>query len=887
MASAFLRVVNLSVSAGYIILAVMVLRLALRRAPKWMSCALWALVALRLVCPFSLESALSLLPSGEAVGPAVLEMEAAAPETVFIHTGFEAVDRPANAALHAAAKQARPQERAEPQAAATAPAPARRASALPTLLSAASVVWLVGAAAMVLYGAGSYLRLRRRVRTAVLWKEDLWQCETVDAPFVLGIVKPRVYLPFYMDPVAAAQVIAHERAHIRRHDQITKVFAWLLLSAYWFDPLVWAAYALLCRDIELACDERVVRDMSTEARQRYARALLNWGVDKPNLAACPLAFGEVGLKERIKTVMKYKKPARWAALLAVALIAASGVCLLTSPMAEAVAPFAESAPFTASADAHGENTDSASAPAPAASGLYWDTPESQFVTNMVNVGLAPYVEPDETPEPFPILTVRPRAVTADEAKALAEAVFGDAPIYEYTEAQTKQELAETIAGWERRLSSIDVVKEEVTGDDDEAARAYIEEFTPLLEAYKAAYETATDEIEPQPADWTFHPDSYYSDQGWQAMGGTFSSVWDFIMVTSERDGLPYKLRAENYDGDDPEDKNIRIYTVTVLPDGRNEVWDSLSSAAPLSREAVDGLCAQARDILTAAGLDRYAVASADLSAGRITALPVYGGKPLLQTSTVATNPDDPNYGGVNTLEEGVTFEFEGDRLYILTYDTPQDVVNSQDVDALLSLRDALAASDLSFMDSLRWQLGYARTPIGDGTGDLTLVPAYVCASRSLPGCSVAVSAVDGALLTGAVPTEAMFPALIGGETPAGEAEAPAPEGPGSADVPSTPIPVPQIKDLEVRWGVDGPINYVESGYFSLPAGQSIDLCAIWYPQVIFATPEWTVDDESIVTVQPDETGIQCHCEMVGASGTETVLHVRVNEKQEDIRITVA
>lgn len=857
MASAFLRVVNLSVNAGYIILAVMVLRLLLQRAPKWMSCALWALVALRLVCPFSLESALSLLPSGEAVGTAVLEPEAAAPETMFIHTGFEAVDRPANAALHAAAEQVLPQENAQFQAAASAPA--RRPPALPRLLGAASVVWLAGAAVMVLYGAGSYLRLRRRVRTAVLWKENLWQCETVDTPFVLGVVKPRVYLPFYMDPIAAAQVIAHERAHIRRHDQLTKVFAWLLLSAYWFDPLVWAAYALLCRDIELACDERVVRDMSTEARQRYARALLNWGVDKPNLAACPLAFGEVALKERIKTVMKYKKPARWAALLAVALIAASGVCLLTSPMAEAVAPAAESAPFRGSAE--NEQT-----PAPDESGIRWDTLESQFDTNMVNVGLAPYVDPDETPEPFPILTVRPRPVTADEARALAQAIFGDAPIYEYTEAQTKQELARTIAGWERRLSSIDVVKAEVTGDDDEAARAYIEEFTPMLEAYKAAYETAPDEIEPQPADWTFHPDSYYCDQGWQAIGGVFSSAWDFIMVTSERDGLPYMLRAENYDGDNPEDKNIRIHYVTVLVDDLSEAWKALPKAAPLSLEGFDSLCAQAQDILTAAGLDRYAVASADPTMGHITALPVYGGKPLFQAGTVATNPDDPNYTGVNTLEEGVGFEFDGDRLSVLDYTTPQDVVDSQDVDVLLSLRDALAASGLPSMDSLRWQLGYVRVPIGDGTGDLTLVPAYVCASRNLAGYSFVVSAVDGTLLAA--------PAGMPQTTPI-----PLPQ--------VSPTPAPAVADLEVRWGVDGSIDYVESGYFSLPAGQSIDLCAIWYPQVISAVPEWTVDDESIVSIQPDETGMWCHCEMVGASGTETVLHVKVNEMQADIRIIVA
>ena len=810
MASAFLRVVNLSVSAGYIILAVMVLRLILRRAPKWMSCALWALVALRLVCPFSLESALSLLPSGEAVGPAVLEIEAAAPETVFIHTGFEAVDRPANAALHAAAEQARPQEKAEPQAAATATAPARRASALPTLLGAASVVWLVGAAAMVLYGAGSYLRLRRRVRTAVLWKEDLWQCETVDAPFVLGVVKPRVYLPFYMDPVAAAQVIAHERAHIRRHDQLTKVFAWLLLSAYWFDPLVWAAYALLCRDIELACDERVVRDMSTQARQRYARALLNWGVDKPNLAACPLAFGEVGLKERIKTVMKYKKPARWAALLAVALIAASGVCLLTSPMAEAVAPAAESAPFRGNAE--NEQTpapDESQAPA---------TPTAE-----------PSLDPDAVPDPVPILTVRPRDLTADEAKTIVTAIFGDAPVYKDI-GRTKQELAAAIERAEQVLAEV-----EASGD-----QWYIGEAAAALEDLRMQYDAAPETLERELCDWTFRPQE------------------GDILARSSLDGGDYVI--EVMDPGPQGTPGADCLMIYKLDDGPVPA----QTTAPTGAQ-IDAMTGQVSGWLDKMGLENYAVAAAevtdDTGAVVIFAQPSYNG--------VVQLPFDWQHDPF--ADQTLWFSFLGGELDTCIYSSPLEVIASQQQETLMSLRDALAAAGWEdSLTALDWRFCYSRVPDADGSGNYHLVPSYRYGPVSGETGSgvVIVSAVDGSVIAGTRPTGSQPPQ-------------------DGADVQPSSTPIPPVAELEVRWGKEGLIDYVESGWLSLLSGQSIDLYAIWYPQAVSATPEWTVDDESVVSIQPNDTGIQCRCELVGASGAETVLHVKVNEKQQDIRIIVA
>lgn len=315
MEAVFLKVLNISITASYLALAVMALRLLYRKAPKWLTCALWGLVGLRLSLPFRMESVLSLLPSGETLPQNMFT--AAKPQ---IHSGMESVDKAINPIL------------------AETLAPAVGASANPSQIWGFifAWVWIIGAALMLSYALGSYLLLCLRMREATRAEENVKECAAVDSPFVLGVFRPVIYLPYHLDPTDRAYVLAHERAHIARRDHWWKPFGFLLLSLHWFNPLMWAAYVLLCRDMEAACDERVIRTMEKGERRAYSRSLLNCSIHRRRIAACPLAFGEVGVKARIQSVMSYKKPAFWVVLLAIIASLIVAVGFLTDPKAEEI-----------------------------------------------------------------------------------------------------------------------------------------------------------------------------------------------------------------------------------------------------------------------------------------------------------------------------------------------------------------------------------------------------------------------------------------------------------------------------------------------------------------------------------------------------------------------
>lgn len=310
MDAVFLKLLNMSITASWLILAVIVLRVLLKKAPKSIRGFLWALVGIRLVLPFSWESVLSLIPSAQTVGSDILYAEVPA-----IHSGISALNQAVNPVLSES----------------LAPTAGASVNPMQVVAGVASVVWMVGMAALVLYGVVSYIRLRRRVAEAVILRDNLRQSEKVASPFVLGLFHPRVYLPFGLDGESLAYVVAHERAHIKRRDHWIKPIGFLLLAVYWFNPLVWLAYILLCRDIELACDERVVKEMGVEDKKAYSKALLSCSVPRRMIAACPLAFGEVGVKQRIKNVLNYKKPAFWIIVVALVSCVVVAVCFLTNP----------------------------------------------------------------------------------------------------------------------------------------------------------------------------------------------------------------------------------------------------------------------------------------------------------------------------------------------------------------------------------------------------------------------------------------------------------------------------------------------------------------------------------------------------------------------------
>ena len=301
--SLFWQVVRLSLTAGWMILVLLALRPLLKKAPRRFSCLLWGLVAVRLALPFSFESRVSMVPQA-----------AAAPQKI------------------AQALNPGQMNWVSPAALAANPLPA--AEAAPPAFSPASLIplaWGLGIAAMLLYAAVSYFRLSRQVRLSAPAGKRVYRCDTISTPFILGIVNPKIFLPSDLDERTAVSVLAHEQAHLRRGDHLWKPLGYVLLSIYWFNPLCWVAYFLFCRDVEQACDEAVIERMDTQQKKDYSAALLACAA--PNrIQVCPLAFAEVGVKQRIAGVLNYRKPKFWVVALAALLCVSLTAGLLTDPV---------------------------------------------------------------------------------------------------------------------------------------------------------------------------------------------------------------------------------------------------------------------------------------------------------------------------------------------------------------------------------------------------------------------------------------------------------------------------------------------------------------------------------------------------------------------------
>ena len=306
----FLKIINMSISASWLVLAVLILRFVLKKAPKWINVLLWGIVAIRLICPFSFESPLSLIPSAETI-PLNIGMDT----TPTINSGISAINNAVNPIIGQS----------------NTPMAGASVNLLQITIGIYEYIWIFGMIALALYTAISYWRLRRKVDTAVRYKDNIFQSENVSFPFVLGIIKPRIYLPFKMNGQYLEYVVAHEQAHICRKDHWWKPLGFLLLMIHWFNHLMWLAYVLLCRDIELACDEKVIKELGNEQRGDYTQALVACSVNRRMIVACPLAFGEVSVKERVKSVMNYKKPAFWVIIISVIVCVGVAVCFLTNP----------------------------------------------------------------------------------------------------------------------------------------------------------------------------------------------------------------------------------------------------------------------------------------------------------------------------------------------------------------------------------------------------------------------------------------------------------------------------------------------------------------------------------------------------------------------------
>ena len=357
MTSVFLHFFNLSVMAGWMVLAVLLLRLCLKKASRWITCVLWGLVALRLLVPFTIESPISLIPTAQTV-VSTEDTDSSAP---VVNSGMTAIDKPLNDWLQTPVKpQGTPPVQSplppvtdttpdvpegdtnvtpQPPVVDTPTAPEEKpvdtevktVSRIERILNIAAPVWLVGIGLMLAYELFSVIRVRRRVLDAVRLRDNVWQSDRVASPFIFGLFRPRIYVPYGLDEPVLEQVLSHECAHLHRRDHWIKPFAFTLLAVYWYNPLLWVGYILLCRDIEVACDERVVRGLDEDNRRQYATALLQCGVERRSIAACPLAFGEVSIKQRIKSVLNYRKPLLWVIIVSLVACSVAAVCLLTVP----------------------------------------------------------------------------------------------------------------------------------------------------------------------------------------------------------------------------------------------------------------------------------------------------------------------------------------------------------------------------------------------------------------------------------------------------------------------------------------------------------------------------------------------------------------------------
>ena len=332
METIFIKLLNMSISASWLVLAIILFRMVLKNAPKWIRCILWGLVAVRLVCPISVESVFSLLPSRETVPQDILYAEKPS-----IQTGITAINNIVNPYISDS----------------MAPDIGASINPMQIVISLTAVVWVIGMIGMLVYGFISYLRIRNKVAASLHVEENIYLCDYINTPFVLGVVRPRIYLPSALaEDDKTCFVIAHEKAHIKRRDHWWKPLGFLLLTVYWFNPVIWIAYILLCRDIELACDEHVIGHLEEKEKSSYSEALLACSIRTKNgdfhrriITACPLAFGEVGVKKRVKEVLHYKKPAFWLLVVAVFSSIVVAVCFLTDPAGDALharSPFGHS-----------------------------------------------------------------------------------------------------------------------------------------------------------------------------------------------------------------------------------------------------------------------------------------------------------------------------------------------------------------------------------------------------------------------------------------------------------------------------------------------------------------------------------------------------------------
>ena len=308
-----LQIINMSITSSYIILIIMIIRLFLKKAPKIFSYVLWMIPFIRLIFPFSIESIFSIISINTETIPKDIILN----QTPQIQSGITAIDSTVNRVL---------------------PIPDVGASVNPMQIwiSIGIVIWIAGIIILIVYSVYSTLKLSRNLKSANLLSGNIYRIETIETPFVFGLIKPKIYLPDNLSETEKSYIIKHEQTHIKRFDHIIKFAAFLIVSIHWFNPLVWIAYYLMGEDMELSCDESVIKEMGYGIKKDYSNSLLSLSTGRRIIGGSPIAFGENNTKGRIKNILNYKNPSFWMAVVAVIIVVAVCVGLLTNPVKSGV-----------------------------------------------------------------------------------------------------------------------------------------------------------------------------------------------------------------------------------------------------------------------------------------------------------------------------------------------------------------------------------------------------------------------------------------------------------------------------------------------------------------------------------------------------------------------
>lgn len=543
----FAKVLNMSLTASLVIVLVIAARFVLRKSPKVFSYALWAVVLFRLLCPVSLPSPVSLLGLLDAP---VAQSEG--PTTAVEYIPYEVVEK--------AAENSQQLSDLPQNTTAQAPTQSQQATVEPQRepLSAAEIVtyiWLSGIAVMVIVGVGSYLRFRKHLTGAVPVKDNIFLVDHIDSAFVAGLIRPKVYLPSDIPLKQMGYIIAHEQYHIRRFDHVTKHLSFAALCIHWFNPLVWVAFILSGKDLEMSCDEAVIKKLGECIRADYSASLLSLATGRRIIAGTPLAFGEGDTKSRIKNMAKWKQPPKWVSALSFAVCAVILTACAANPEKNVVVSKNDGS-FDVNV------VQSATKPAESQDTLADETVQytNSFTSTDGSVEFTIDIDEEITALPMPVVEVVPHYLTAEDAKRVATALLGDVDWFEQEPRMepkyTKEQILEKINRWTQYANSEAI--SELIAREPEYTDSVVANVKRFIEKYSDLYESAPSGT-PKACEWTFKKESYGFYSAETLAGQDLSEENDVIYAVAKVGEVEYTFSAAIRNMSDFKLNNIYLY----------------------------------------------------------------------------------------------------------------------------------------------------------------------------------------------------------------------------------------------------------------------------------------------------------------------------------------